>query len=137
MAKKKESADCAMTAMKWSSEVIIYGIAFLMLWMGASKIMDFGPYISTIGPAADNLRFLPSFLTLGFIYAIPFVEVAIGILLAIPKIRPIGILVSSVFFMMLAFGSAAFHKFADATFALILLMFLFNIGGHAACAVKK
>lgn len=137
MAKKKASTDCAMMCAKWSSEVIVYGIALLLVWMGVTKFADYSNFVAQLGPISENIKFIPSIIIEGFVYAIPALEILIGLLLMLPKSRLAGTFLATIVLMLFVFGNAATGNIANAAFPLLLLMFLYNIAGNSACSIAK
>ena len=99
--------DCRSAALA----LVRWGLGVLFLVGGISKLFHLGGFVGGYLTPAFAGTFLPAGLVAAYGYALPFVEVLLGVALVLGLCRNVALLVAGLTLISLAFGQMLLQKF--------------------------
>lgn len=106
----KESCSCfdgrsaALALARW-------GLGLLFLVGGIGKLFNLGGFVGGFLAPTFAATILPGWLVAGYGYALPFVEILLGVALLLGLCRNGALLLTGLTLLSLAFGQMLLHKF--------------------------
>lgn len=122
---------CCCCPMGKAGSLLRMALAVLLLFMGVSKfIMGLTVFVDTMSQPFSELWF-PASIARGFLYLVPFIEVALGILLIVGhKMKHVFLTAAGIFFLILLFGTTIMGELAGVQMNLIIILV---VAGAIAC----
>lgn len=122
---------CCCCPMGKAGSLLRMTLAILLLFMGIGKfIMGLGIFVDNTVQLFTETWF-PVSVARGFLYLVPFIEVALGVLLIVGhKMKHVFLSAAGIFFMILLFGTTITGNFQGIQMNLILILM---VAGAIAC----
>ncbi len=92
--------------------LVRWGLGLRLLVSGAAKVTDLGGFVNGYILPAFAKTILPDWMLIPYAYALPIVELLLGVLLIIGLFRALTLFISGLTFLSLAFGQMLLKQHA-------------------------